>query len=452
MPNRRSAATPRRVSHLGLDRSLRLNAFLVVSLALLPAHAARQEDAELPVLRTETRLLDYEIGGAWHLGAWQVTPELPLDVLSLPRSAGPQRVVFRSPVDELVLEVAPGEERDFLVRLAGVGDCRTRLSALRRTAERVREDGLPFVTLPLTLAGDDRPYVEGTLDGSEPMSFLFDTGSNQLVLFRKGRAKLPELDFDGTTDSKAAGGTVSSPTSDGHRLDLGDLRWDHERVVFFDQDPGYDGILGYDLFTDRVVEIDPDAGEMRIHESLPDSALWTEALALRWEGNLSALPVRLEAGGEPIEAWPVLDSGATTGLALAAGFSGRNGLPGSLLALGTSRSTGLGPRPIEATVVEVPLLRLGPCALENVPVHVGRDTASDHVAEGLLGMDVLKRFRLWIDYPRNEIHLKPNALVARPFRRDYDTGRWRGILGGGLAAGVLLGLFLVRRARLRRGA
>lgn len=430
-----------------------MNGFLLVTLALIAPRGARQEGAELPVLRTETRVLDYQIGGAWRLGAWHVTPELALDVLNLPRSSGPQRVVFRSPVDELVLEVAPGEERDFLVRLAGVGDCRTRLSALRRTAERVREDGRPFVTLPFTFASDDRLYVQGTLDGCEPLQLMFDTGSNQLLLFRAGREKLPELRFEGTTDNQAAGGLVRTPTSDGHRLQLGDLVWDQERLVFFDQDPGYDGILGYDLFMDRVVEIDPEASEMRIHESLPASALWTEALELRWEGNLSALPVRLEAGGEPIEAWPILDSGATTGLALGAGFAGRNGLPGNLRALGTSRSTGLGPRPIDATVVEVPLLRLGPCALENVPVHVGRDTASDHVAEGLLGMDVMKRFRLWIDYPRNEVHLRPNALAGRPFRRDYDTGHWRGVLGGGVVlAGVALGLFLVRRRRLRRGA
>lgn len=403
--------------------------------------------AELPVLRTETRVLDYEIDGVLRPGAWHVSPELALDVLDLPRSSHAQHVVFRSPEDELALEVAPGEERDFLVRLAGVGDCRTRISTRRASAERVHEDGRPFVTLPFTLASDERIYVQGTIDGSEPLQLMFDTGSNQLVLFRRGRAKLPALEVEGTLHSNAAGGAVATETSDGHRLELGDLRWSHERLVFVDQDPGYDGIFGYDLFTDRVVEIDPEASELRIHATLPPSAAWTETLALRWEGTLSAVPVRLEGVGEPIEAWPILDSGATTGLALGAGFAGRNGLPGSLPALGTSRSTGLGPRPIEATVVELPLLRLGPCALGNVPVHVGRDVASDHVAEGLLGMDVLKRFRLWIDYPRNELHLLPNALLAQPFRRDFDTGRWHWVLGGGLAlAGVLLVRLLRRRS------
>lgn len=172
---------------------------------------------------------------------------------------------------------------------------------------------------------------------------------------------------------------------------------------------------------------------------------------LRWEGALSAVPVVLERAGQRTEAWPILDTGAVAGLYLCAGFAAAHGLPGTLRELGQSRSGGLGPRRISTVALELPSLAVATYALANVPIYLGDDPANDHVAQGLLGMDVLKRFTLWIDYPHSALHLRPNALFADPLRHDYDSGLWRWLLAGGLALRLTCAA-VVRRRRVRSGS
>ncbi|MSR63520.1 MAG: hypothetical protein EXS08_13845 [Planctomycetes bacterium] len=218
-----------------------------MALTLISRAAAAQGEAHpsLPVLRTNEALLDYEVDGVLHKGDWRATPELALDVLDLPRSTRARRVVFRSGIEELACEVAAGQAFDFVVRLEGGGDCMTRVSTRRASARRVRDDGQAYTTLPFELGTDSRIYVRGRIDDSEPLELLFDSGSNQLVLFRSGRAKLKELRLDGQTSSVAAGGTTSQGTSDGHRLELVDLQWPDERVACYDQENGHcDGSSG----------------------------------------------------------------------------------------------------------------------------------------------------------------------------------------------------------------
>ncbi|TAJ02147.1 MAG: hypothetical protein EPO68_18310 [Planctomycetota bacterium] len=425
---------------------------LLFALALLSIATPAQSSSELPVLRADSDRLDYELDGVLHAQDWHVVPELALDTYDLPRSTRAQRIVFRSGVDSLELVVAPGEERDFIVRLAGRGDCRTRVSARRRSAQRLHGDGASAVDLPCELGSDGRLYLTGRIGASQPLKLMFDTGANALVVFRSGRAKLRDVSFDaGAIDNASAGGSARRAVADGQRLEIGALAWPYERVLEFDQEhPDCDGICGYDLFADKVLELDAAGPLVRMHELAPAESASAARLELRWQGALHALPVELELAGARVTAWPVFDTGAVAGLYLCAGFSARSGLPGELRVLGSSRSWGLGPRPIDCTTVEVPRVALGAHALERMPVHVGTDAGSDHVAEGLLGMDVLKRYRMWIDYPRRELRVLPNALFAQPFRTDYDDGKWRWFAGAGVALAVLCVALVLRRRRASR--
>lgn len=430
---------------------------LLVLLSFAPDAAARQSPAsaaqpqpELPVLRADGDRLDYEIDGVLHRGDWQVVPGLALDVYDLPRSTRPQRIVFRSAIDALELVVAPGEERDFVVRLEGRGDCRTRVSARRRSAQRL-DGGSGPLELPCELGADGRLYLTGRLGASPPLRLMFDTGANALVVFHSGRDKLKDVRFDaGELDNAAAGGSARRAYAEGQRLEIGALAWPFERVLDLDQaHPDCDGICGYDLFADKVLELDASGPRVRVHDEAPAESAEAARVELRWEGALHTLPVELEHSSARLTAWPVLDTGAVAGLYLCAGFGARNGWPGALRVLGSSRSHGLGSRPIDCTTVEVPRVALGGHALERVPVHVGTDAASDHVATGLLGMDVLRRYRMWIDYPRLELRLLPNALRAEPFRSDHDRGTWRWFALGGL---VVLGWGVLRWRRRRARA
>jgi hypothetical protein len=69
-------------------------------------------------------------------------------------------------------------------------------------------------------------------------------------------------------------------------------------------------------------------------------------------------------------------------------------------------------------VATVPSLRFAGYAFENVPVTIGPASPGISGADGVIGVDVLRRFNLVIDYGLNRMWLTPNGNLDGPFRKN----------------------------------
>jgi len=77
-------------------------------------------------------------------------------------------------------------------------------------------------------------------------------------------------------------------------------------------------------------------------------------------------------------------------------------------------------------------LHLGKIDISNVVANLSQDSSGDDAdaeAAGMIGSDILRRFRLVIDYSRKQVIFEPNARFAEPFEFDMS--------GASLAAGDL---------------
>jgi len=432
-------------------RCLRLS---VAAAALLLVGAARAQ-GPLPVLRSNATTIDVEDGGLLREDHWVVLPDVPLDVYHARRSSASKRVTFRSDVDSLSFDVEPGREYDFVVLLEGRVECRTRISTRRASCRPVDPAVALDAPIPFELASDGKIHVRARIGGSEPLDLMFDTGADTVVLYDSGLAKVGGLRFDGTIENAGLGGRAVRRTSSDNALAVGHLRWDHELVMHVERDAdAADGILGYEVFEDRVVEIDFDRRELRIHARLPASVAGHSRHALRRAGTLTAVEATLIAGGASVTDWLILDTGAASSLQLAHAFALRHGLLERLEPLGRSFASGVGPERVENVVALLPTLRFGGVDLARVPVHVVADAADDHVANGLIGIEVLARFHAVLDYPGGEVYLKPGAAWDAPFeapRLAWSTTRKVAVVGA-LAAtfAALVALLVRRRSRIAR--
>ena len=218
------------------------------------------------------------------------------------------------------------------------------------------------------------------------------------------------------------------------------------------------GILGHDVFTRYVIEIDYAARQVRLYEPsrfvTPTDAA---RLALTIEDDQPFVTAELvHPGRAPVPAKLKVDVGSASGLGLNGAFvrdvdlvaPGQRVLPAPGVALGGQT---------ENYVTRLEGLRLGPFLLSRPVVGYAADTTRVGDA-GTLGGDVLRRFTVVFDYSRGHLLLTPNASLREPDEYDmsgmfltaqgeaFDTVVVRSVLPDSPAAdaGVLPGDVIIR--------
>lgn len=413
-------------------------------LALMFSAVSATAQSTAPVLNSNTRTLDIRDDDRLLKAYWVVDPAISPDIYEPRRSSLGKRVTFISDVDSLSFDVEPGHTYDFNIVLVGIDTCHTRISTLKRSYQRANPtspaagDTIPFVMR------DERIHVTASVNGSKPLQFMFDTGASITCLRPSAMKKGTQVTFDGTGLNSAFGGTAVQKLSQENRIEVAGLTWDHESILSLDQQAGdsSDGILGFNVFEDKVLEIDYDRSVLVIHDSLPDLTGY-DRLPMRFEGVLSSIETKFNTGQKPDSGWFIIDTGATAGLQLKQDFAKEHGLYGTMQKVGTSVSSGVGGGRVNNNVVRLPELAFGSFVLRDLPTHLENQTTAPSVSSGcLLGMEVLKRFNTILDYPGNVAYLKPNGLFDSPFRKRGGPPATVVFAITGVALLVLLGFAL----------
>lgn len=422
-------------------------ALLLIALSAGPTQAGPPSD--LPVLAARSPVLDVVDDGHLRKGLWFADPSVALDVYTARRSSRRRTIEFRSDLGALSFELGPGEAVDFTIELEDGARCPTRISTARTGASSTGDGSR---SLPFRVAEDGKIHVQGRIGSSESLDLMFDTGADTVVLYPSGRAKVPDLVLDGQIANQGFGGQAVRPTSSDNVVRLGDLVFPHEQVLVVDRqvEPA-DGILGWVLFEDHVLDVDPARGTIEVLDDLPEDTSPHARLPLEYHGTLPHLVVTLDLGDERVQGLVVLDTGSSASLHLSADFADAHGLREALPGLGTSRSGGIGGNRITNDVVRLPGLALGPLEVHDVPVHLARAGGAPPSAVGTLGMDVLSRFHLLLDSRGDALWLRPGPDHERAFRRDYlPTGVLRGLIAGAATVLIVITLALRRLLRKRR--
>lgn len=133
------------------------------------------------------------------------------------------------------------------------------------------------------------------------------------------------LKFDGTTTNAGTGGVTTRQTSSDNRLDVAGLRWEHEPMLFIEKqaDPA-DGIVGYTVFQEKMVEIDFDRMLMTIHDTLPTKLDGFSKVPMPFAGTLTAVEVGLSDGKKRVAGHFALDTGGGGTMNISHAFSAAN--------------------------------------------------------------------------------------------------------------------------------
>ena len=434
--------------------SIRRTVRRILCLLILSAPGALPAQESLPVLRAHSTQVDIQDGDVLLKGAWTVDPTVALDVYDVRRSALGKKVTFITDLGSLSFDVQPGRTYDFTLLLDDKVACPTRISTLTQGFKRTATAPLSGpVTIPISIS-HGKLHLQGRFNDSKPLDLIFDTGADIQVLYPSALRKGARLQFDGSVNNVGTGGRVLRRTSSDNHLEVGGLAWDHERVLYIEKQADHaDGIVGYPVFQDKVVELDFDRMLMIVHEVLPAHASGFTKTAMPPAGTLTAVETGLGLGARRESGPLVLDTGGSGTLTVNAAFARAHGLSGAVRKLGNSTLGGVGPAVIRADLVLLPELTLAGQTLKNVPITVELPADGPPAPPGgALFMEVLSRFNLLFDYPRNEAYFKPNARFSAPFKMGSTRPPW--VIPLGLASVSAASLFAVTSlvAKRRRRA
>jgi hypothetical protein len=266
----------------------------------------------------------------------------------------------------------------------------------------------------------DIALLQARLNDSGPLTFILDTGSPYALL----RPDAPDITGveHGPTTRLFGYGPQSTPSTRlsgitlhlaSHDLPLkGAMTLDELAKVSEILGRRIDGVLGYELFSHFVVEVDPHRQRLTLHD--PETFVYhgrgeiiplaiTRAYA-QIDASLVLLP-----GDEPIHCNMLIDSGLSDPLWLTGDFVEAHprlrALEGEEVEMSGAGGALSGKR------VRIESLRIGRIVVEKPGALLGSGDSPFASAsprpEAILGASVLRQLHVWYDYPHKRMILEP---------------------------------------------
>lgn len=369
---------------------------------------------KLPVLRASRTAVDIRDGHNFRKGLWTISPDVKLDVYDAQRCRDAKNVTFYTDVDSLSFKVSPGNTYDFVIVLRGKDSAFTRISTIKQSYRKPTQlTPVTCDTIPFRLSANNGVMITGFLNESDSLSLLFDTGADNIVLFPSGEKKRARLRYDQQINTMGIGGASTRPLSKENRLRIGALQWDHESVMYNDDFyASIDGLIGYNVFEDKVVEVDYDRSILIIHDTSYTPAAGYRKLAMEFRGTMPFIQVRVRGDDNYYDGSFAMDIGFNGSFSIGGAFADKYSLRDQVRKIGRGAMVGTGPDAIDVDIVKIPGLELAGFEAAEVTAELQH---GGHDEGGILGNDFLKRFNLVIDYQANEVWLKPNHLFHTPY-------------------------------------
>ncbi|HEY0975871.1 MAG TPA: hypothetical protein VGE21_00255 [Flavobacteriales bacterium] len=273
-------------------------------------------------------------------------------------------------------------------------------------------------TIPFARTEYNNIIVPVVLNGQDTVRLMFHSAFTGIALTREGLQRCTSIRIDGEGTAESWAGSASSSVSLHNMIRIGRQTWDSVMVTIDEQSgPGSDGKFGYDLFADRVLEIDHDRQVMVVHPDPPDaSAGYTPIPLIASEGSLYIAASIMMKDSVHTDRF-MLHTGYGGTAILGTAFRARLGADVTLDTLGVKKLTDSFGNVLRNVTTRTPAITIGDQVFRDVRIQV-MDPRS-RFAANVLGGDLLKRFNCVIDLRNKRLSLKPNGLLNASFSERF---------------------------------
>ncbi|WP_348047364.1 aspartyl protease family protein [Mucilaginibacter sp.] len=291
------------------------------------------------------------------------------------------------------------------------------------------------VTLPFNFTRN-LIVVRVTVNHKGPYNFILDSGVGLMIITDPKLLDSLNITYKRTISVSGLGEgkdfeayvvrplKVELPGIEGNNISAAILKKDEFGLSNYAGLPIH-GLLGYDFFNSFAVKLNFSDSTIVVGQ-LTDMHVFrkSERLSLSIEDNKPYIlsGVKIKSDGNITEDKLILDLGAGHPLSLENLVGQNKGLPDKFIAsnLGVSL-TG----PIRGYLSRISEFRIGKYKLKDVIVSFPEfDTIKNNLLnvkrDGNIGIAILKKFNIIIDYQSGSLYLRPNSLFGEPFEHDMS--------------------------------
>ena len=290
-------------------------------------------------------------------------------------------------------------------------------------------DGSHEVAVPMHLLAN-HIHLPVSVNGSTPLEFLLDSGADSSVV-ETGRAKALGLRMAGALEARGSGpDSVETGIIKNATLSFGGLEMPVPAISAIPlgslplrEGAPMDGILGYDITSHFVIEIDYEHDVIHFIDPAtfqPDPA--DVPLPFSFNSNLPITRVKVTSrDGQTYDARLLVDTGARMAVDLSRPFLDRTKLTAGP-AIEGPLGAGVGGATTQM-IGRLAKIELAGFTLDAPVTSFSTATSGSELdpdVDGLIGGDLLKHFTFTIDYPHERLLLRPNAAFGSPFEYDMS--------------------------------
>jgi hypothetical protein len=268
------------------------------------------------------------------------------------------------------------------------------------------------------------------MDNTFPLKFIFDTGAENTILTERSISDI--LGYEYEREFRLIGSDMRTELIAylirGCDIKMGNMRLSRQSLLVLEEDyfrfeehtgTQIHGILGASLFKNFVVEIDYQS---RVITMVPlpfaPKTIDAPSIPLKVIKNKPYLQGKVQTqSGKMLSARFLLDTGASLASLLHINTHPDLKLPPS--AIPGNIGAGLGGQ-LEGYFGVIPALEIGSFRFQQLPTSFQSfseemDTTYLNGRNGIIGNQVLERFTVVIDYPREKLYLKPQRQWQESF-------------------------------------
>ena len=280
--------------------------------------------------------------------------------------------------------------------------------------------GSSSLKIPLELDGNII-LMRVSVNKSRPLKFIFDTGASISVVSPEIASELG-LKSQGEVKGNATGGSITASLIEKVAFDVQGVEVSNQLIaaISFGATPcfPFDGIIGFDFINQFVVELDYKNKLMNLHD--PRSFQYVgdgKRVELVLEDRTPLVETQvILANLAPVIARLQVDTGGDGTVRLNSPFVAKHKLLSGRLKTIPDRGVGVGGE--EARVLgRAKSLKVGQWVFANPIISFSSATEGSGKDEndGIVGGEILRRFKVILNYSRKEMILEPNQRINEPY-------------------------------------
>ncbi|MCC6373049.1 MAG: hypothetical protein IT236_18745 [Bacteroidia bacterium] len=365
----------------------------------------------MPLIRAGSPKVSVRDGKVFQKNSWTLAPEAKPDIYTCDRSRETKWVVFYTDLDSIKVKVKPGTVFNFVIVLNGKDSCYTQIKSALPAPSSVKTTENKHDTLHFTLTKFNAICVQAIVNRRDTVNLHFDVGSFDFRLTKEAILNKTHL-LPNRAEVQSGNASANYNRLDKiQSMQLGTLLFNNPELWptgFTSQ--GMDGRFGWNLFEEKVVEIDYDKNLLILHTRLPKLKKGYKKSKLEFYNSYVCMRGSFFKEAKNQQALYLLDTGSDLALVVDSAWVNAHKSLSDYPLIKTSTFKDPRGKVYENKVVKAPRFELGGFELKEVPTCLLGSQNPTGQALNFLGNDLLKRFNTVLDFSKDEVYLKPNGL------------------------------------------